>query len=67
MRIPTSPVFVPLFTLNSATVIVCTSVTPVRSTVTVVVPLPLLVATEPVPLLTAALVKVTGEAKVTTI
>ena len=65
MRTPTSPLFTVSSTPNKAIVIRCALVTPVRSTVTVVVPLPLLVATEPVPSFTAAPLKVTGAAKVT--
>ena len=55
---PTSPVLVPSFTPNKVTVILCALVTSVRLTVTVVVPLPPLLLTDPVPAVTDALVNV---------
>ena len=61
---PTSPVVVPLFTPSNVTVILWALVTPVRLTVTVVVPLPPLPLTDPAPPVTAALMKVTELAKV---
>ena len=67
MRIPRSPLFVPLLTSNSATVTICALVTPVRSRVTWFVPEPLLFETFPVPVLTDALLNETAEAKVTMI
>ena len=61
-----SPVLVPSFTPDNVTVILCALVTPVRLTITVVVPLPLLPLTVPAPAVTAALLKVTELAKVKT-
>ena len=62
-----SPVLVPSLAPSNVTVILCALVTPVRLTVTVVVPLPLLLLTDPVPAVTAASVKVTALGKVKTI
>ena len=61
-----SPLLTPSLTQLSPTVTYCALVTPVRSTV-IVFPLTVAIATEPVPTVSAALPKVTGEAKVTTI
>ncbi len=57
---------VPSFTPESIRVILCALLTLVKSTVTVVVPLPLLLLTDPAPELTDAFVKVTELAKVKT-
>ena len=62
-----SPMLVPSLTPLSVTVMRCALVTPVRSTVIVVVPLPVLPLTDPAPTVTAALVKVTELGKVNTI
>ena len=62
---PTSPVLVPSFTPSNVIVILCAVITPVRLTVTIVVPLPLLPLTVPTPV-TVALLKVTELAKVKT-
>jgi len=59
-------VFTPSFRSNSATLIICAFATPLRFTVTRVVPLPLVLTTNPVPAVTAAFVNVTGLKKVTT-
>ena len=66
---PTSAdgVFGPFVAPINVTVILCALITPVRLTVAVVVPLPLLPLTVPKPAVTAALVKVTGLGKVKTI
>ena len=66
MRTPTSPVLVPSFTPDKVKVMVWALVTPVRFTVTAVVPLPLVLATLPVPELTEALLNVTAFGNVTT-
>jgi hypothetical protein len=55
-----------LFTPFRVMVIVCALVTPVRLTIAVVVPLPLLLPTLPAPELTAAPVKVTALGNVNT-
>ena len=67
MRTPTSPVLVPSFTPDKVNVIVWALVTPVRFTVTAVVPLPVVLEMVPVPEVTAALLKVTALANVTSI
>ena len=64
--ISTLPVFVPSLAASNLTVILWALVTPVRLTVTVVVPLPLLLLTDPAPAVTPALLKVTELAKVRT-
>ena len=59
------PLLMPLLTPKSMTPMFCAFVTPVRLTVIVVVPLPLVPLIDPVPLKEAAL-KVTGSGKVRT-
>src|SRR5947207_4539147 len=62
----TSPVVIPSLTPVNVTVIRWALLTPVRLTVTVVLPLPLLLLTDPAPDVTDALVKVTELPKVKT-
>ena len=64
MRIPTSAMFTPSLTPNSARVIVCALVTPLRLRVIWFVPLAVLLATLPEPeVTTAGALKLTGPAK----
>ena len=65
MRTATTFVFVPSFTPAKVTVILWPVVTPVRFTVTAVVPLPAVPATLPVPEVTVAPFAVFGLLKVT--
>ena len=60
------PVVVPSFTPSNVTVILWALVTPVRLTVIIVVPLPLLPLDVPVPAVTPAMLKVTEVGKVQT-
>ena len=66
MRTATSLVFVPSFTAASVTVIYCPLVVPVRFTVIVFVPLPLVLATLAAPEVTDPPVKVTAVGKLKT-
>ena len=63
----TSPIFVPVFTLDKVTDILCALVTPVKLTVTAVVPLPVTLLTIPMPDVIAALLRLTALEKRMTI